>query len=152
MFVAVAFHWVYPHQSIPSSWRVGSSGASEFGPESGWNTGRMDNSDIISILRGLVVFGPESIGGAAGLRGMDAVLAGEHADGGQISAGGAAIAKPSALMTDAPSILGSRAERADRGSGVSPATAGPCETTATGGESEPCERCAGRERGVEHRG
>jgi hypothetical protein len=43
----------------------------------------MDNSDIIPILRGLVVFGPEIIGGAAGRRGMDAVLAGEHADGGQ---------------------------------------------------------------------
>lgn len=58
----------------------------------------------LSILRGFAVARPKLFGGTGDRRGMDAVPVGEHADGGQFSAGGAAIAEPSALNTDAPSI------------------------------------------------
>lgn len=103
-------------------------------------------------MRAIAVARPKLFGGAGDQRGKDAVLVGEHADGGQFSAGGAATAKPSALDTDAPSSPGYRPEGANHPTGASPAIVGPCEPTATGGESELGERFAGRESGVEHRG
>lgn len=133
-------------------WRVGFHGASGNRTLGQSNVQRVEGMGIISILRESAVVGPVFLGGAGDQRGMDAVLVGEHADGGQCIAGGGAIAEPSAHDTDAPSIPGSRAERASILTAASAAIVGPCECTATEGESELGERCAGRERGREHRG
>lgn len=73
----------------------------------------------------------------------------DFAAGGLFSAGGPMHRGPSAHSTDAPSIPSYRPEGANHLTGASPAIVGPGETTATGGESELGERCAGRESGVE---
>jgi hypothetical protein len=115
----------------------------------GWNIERGRKYLGFSILRGFAIARPKLFGGAGDRLGMDAEPVGEHADGGQFSAGGAAIAEPSALNTDAPSIPGHRPEGANHLTGASPAIAGPSELTPSGGESELCERCAGSESGSE---